>query len=109
MKPTGDGGNAVLVTHGYTSSHHAAGRHAANGGQLGRWDGLIGPAKAIDTDRLFVVASNMLGSSYGSTNAASPNPHSGRPYGADFPPITVRDIRGGSANSRQRGSRARAK
>ena len=87
-----DGKNAVLITHGYTSSHHAAGRHPANGGQPGWWDGLIGPGKAIDTDRLFVVASNMLGSSYGSTNGASPNPRTGRPYGADFPHITVRDI-----------------
>jgi homoserine O-acetyltransferase len=87
-----DGRNAVLVTHGYTSSHHAAGRNPANGNQPGWWDGLIGPKKAIDTDRLFVVASNMLGSSYGSTNGASRNPHSGRPYGPDFPAITVRDI-----------------
>ena len=87
-----DGRNAVLVTHGYTSSHHAAGRNPANGNQPGWWDGLIGPDKAIDTDRLFVVASNMLGSSYGSTNGATPNPHTGKPYGADFPGITVRDI-----------------
>jgi homoserine O-acetyltransferase/O-succinyltransferase len=89
-----DGRNAVLVTHGYTSSHHAAGRNPANGSQPGWWDGLIGAGKAIDTDRLFVVASNMLGSSYGSTNGASRNPHSGRPYGPDFPAITVRDIVG---------------
>ena len=66
-----DGRNAGLVTHGYTSSHHAAGRNPANGNQPGWWDGLIGPGKAIDTDRLYVVASNMLGSSYGSTNGAS--------------------------------------
>jgi homoserine O-acetyltransferase len=87
-----DGRNAVLVTHGYTSSHHAAGRNPANGNQPGWWDGLIGPGKAIDTDRLFVVASNMLGSSFGSTNGASLNPMTGRLYGPDFPPITVRDI-----------------
>ncbi len=87
-----DGRNAVLVTHGYTSSHHAAGRNPANGNQPGWWDGLIGPKKAIDTDRLFVVASNMLGSSYGSTNGASPDPRTGEPYGPDFPAITVRDI-----------------
>jgi homoserine O-acetyltransferase/O-succinyltransferase len=89
-----DGRNAVLVTHGYTSSHHAAGRNPANGNQPGWWDGLIGPGKAIDTDRLFVVASNMLGSSYGSTNGASQNPRTGKPYGFDFPAITVRDIVG---------------
>jgi len=87
-----DGRNAVLVTHGYTSSHHAAGRSPANGDLPGWWDGLIGPGKAIDTDRLFVVCSNMLGSSSGSTNGASLNPRTGKPYGPDFPAITVRDI-----------------
>jgi homoserine O-acetyltransferase len=87
-----DGRNAVLVTHGYTSSHHAAGRSPANGNLPGWWDGLIGPGKAIDTDRLFVVSSNMLGSSFGSTNGASLNPRTGKPYGPDFPAITVRDI-----------------
>jgi homoserine O-acetyltransferase/O-succinyltransferase len=86
------GRNAVLITHGYTGSHHAAGRNPVNGNQPGSWDGLIGPGKAIDTDKLFVVASNMLGSSYGSTNAASTNPATGEPYGPDFPAITVRDI-----------------
>ncbi|HWB48735.1 MAG TPA: alpha/beta fold hydrolase [Stellaceae bacterium] len=87
-----DGRNAVLVTHGFTGSHRAAGRNPANGGQPGSWDGLIGPGKAIDTDRLFIVSSNMLGSSFGSTNAASPDPRTGRPYGPDFPHITIRDI-----------------
>ena len=86
------GRNAVLITHGYTSSHHAAGRNPANGNLPGWWDGLIGPGKAIDTDRLFVVSSNMLGSSSGSTNGASIDPQTGRPYGPDFPAITVRDI-----------------
>src|SRR5437764_7269054 len=87
-----DGRNAVLITHGYTGSHHAAGRNPSNGNQPGTWDGLIGPGKPIDTDKLFVVASNMLGSSYGSTNAASIDPAVGQPYGPDFPTITVRDI-----------------
>lgn len=86
------GRNAVLVTHGFTGSHHAAGRNPANGGQPGSWDGLIGPGKPIDTDRLFVVSSNMLGSSYGSTNAASTDPATGKPYGPDFPAITIADI-----------------
>ncbi len=90
----GDGRNAVLVTHGYTSSHHAAGRNPANGNQPGWWDGLIGPGKAIETDRLYVVASNMLGSSYGSTNGASIDPDTGKLYGSNFPAITVRDIVG---------------
>jgi len=87
-----NGRNAVLITHGYTSSHHAAGRNPANGNLPGWWDGLIGPGKAIDTDKLFVVSSNMLGSSFGSTNGASVNPRTGKPYGPDFPAITVRDI-----------------
>jgi homoserine O-acetyltransferase len=87
-----DGRNAVLVTHGFTGSHHFAGRNPANGNQPGSWEGLIGPGKAIDTDKLFVVASNMLGSSFGSTNAASRNPKTGEPYGPDFPNLTIRDI-----------------
>src|SRR5579883_1337062 len=86
------GRNAVLLTHGYTGSHHFAGRNPANNNQPGSWDGLVGPGKAIDTDRLFVVASNMLGSSFGSTNGASLNPATGEPYGPDFPAIAVRDI-----------------
>src|SRR5205085_7902583 len=87
-----DGRNAVLIAHGYTSSHHAAGYNPANGNNPGWWNGLIGPGKAIDTDRLFVVASNMLGSSFGSTNGASLNPATGKPYGPDFPAIAVADI-----------------
>jgi homoserine O-acetyltransferase len=87
-----NGRNAVLITHGFTGSHRAAGQNPANGGQPGSWDGLIGPGKAIDTDKLFVVSSNMLGSSFGSTNAASRNPKTGEPYGPDFPNITIRDI-----------------
>ncbi|HSI01352.1 MAG TPA: alpha/beta fold hydrolase, partial [Reyranella sp.] len=86
-----DGRNAVLLTHGFTSSHHMAGRVTANGAE-GSWDGLVGPGKAIDTDRLFVVSSNMLGSSYGSTSPAHNNPTTGKPYGPDFPDITLVDI-----------------
>ena len=94
-----DGRNAVLITHGYTSSHHAAGRYGATGaprglkaGDTGSWDKLIGPGKAIDTDKLYVIASNMLGSSYGSTSPRSSNPKTGKPYGPDFPRIVVADI-----------------
>ena len=69
-----DGRNAILVAHGYTNNHHAAGRYAEADPQPGWWDGVIGPGKAIDTNHFFVVSSNMLGSSYGSTNPSSPNP-----------------------------------
>ena len=84
------GRNAILVTHGYTSSQHAAGLDA--NGLPGWWDGLIGPGRAIDTDKYFVVSSNMLGSSYGSTAPASINPKTGKPYGPDFPDYTLVDI-----------------
>lgn len=89
-----DGRNAVLVTHGFTSSQHAAGRHSPTDEAPGWWDGLIGPGKAIDTGRFFVIASNMLGSSYGSTAPASVDPRTNRRYGPDFPDITLGDIVG---------------
>ncbi len=87
-----DGRNAILITHGFTSSHHAAGKYAPTDPTTGRWDGLIGPGKTIDTNRYFVASSNMLGSSYGSTAPASINPATGKPYGPDFPTITLGDI-----------------
>ena len=87
-----DGRNAILITHGFTSSHHAAGKYAPTDPAPGFWDGLIGPGKAIDTNRYFVVSSNMLGSSYGSTAPASVNPVTGKRYGPDFPTITLGDI-----------------
>ena len=89
-----DGRNAILVSHGFTSNHHAAGKYAVTDQVAGWWDGLIGPGKAIDSDRYFVVSSNMLGSSFGSTAPASTNPKTGKPYGPDFPDITLRDIVG---------------
>lgn len=79
------GNNAVLVCHGYTNNQHAA-------GDGGWFAGLIGPGKAVDTDRYFVVAANMLGSAYGSSGPASINPDTGKPYGLDFPDITVGDM-----------------
>jgi homoserine O-acetyltransferase len=82
------------VTHGFTSNHHAAGKYAVTDQTVGWWDGLIGPGKALDTDRYFVVSSNMLGSSYGSTAPATRNPKTGKPYGPDFLDITLRDIIG---------------
>jgi homoserine O-acetyltransferase len=85
-----DGRNAVLVLHGYTTgpSMLDAGANVAEGS----WSDLVGPGKAIDTDRYFVICPNMLGSSYGSTGPASIDPATGRHYGADFPRIGVADI-----------------
>ncbi|MCB2003227.1 MAG: alpha/beta fold hydrolase [Burkholderiaceae bacterium] len=85
-----DGRNAVLLTHGYTSSHLFA--DGGEGSSEGSWASLVGPGRAIDTDRYFVVSSNMLGSAFGSTGPRSIDPRSGREYGPDFPAITLRDI-----------------
>ncbi|HVZ08725.1 homoserine O-acetyltransferase family protein [Rhodopila sp.] len=85
-----DGRNAVLVTHGYTSGPQMI--EPGAGSSEGAWSTLVGPGAPIDTDRTFVVSSNMLGSSYGSTNAASIDPRTGKPYGSAFPAITVQDI-----------------
>jgi homoserine O-acetyltransferase len=87
-----DGANAVLITHGFTGSQRAAGAPTGDNPAGGWWDRLIGPGKAIDTDRYFVIASNMLGSSYGSTGPGSIDPATGKPYGPTFPDITLRDI-----------------
>lgn len=89
--PAPDRANTVLLTHGYTSNHHMVGPTGATLAE-GLWNSLVGPGKAINTDRLFVVSSNMLGSSYGSTGPAQQNPVTGRPYGPDFPDITLVDI-----------------
>jgi homoserine O-acetyltransferase len=83
--------NAVLLTHGYTSSHHMVGREWSTMAE-GLWTTLVGPGRAVDTDRLFVVSSNMLGSSYGSTGPAHRDPATGQPYGPDFPDISFVDI-----------------
>lgn len=86
-----DGRNVILLTHGYTSNHHMVGRQGSTLAE-GLWDSLVGPGKAVDTDRWFVVSSNMLGSSYGSTGPADIDPETGRHYGPDFPDITLIDI-----------------
>jgi len=82
--------NAVLVTHGNTSGPHMIDPGGSTG--EGSWNTLVGPGRAVDTDRFFAICPNMLGSSYGSTNARSINTKTGRRYGPDFPDITVRDI-----------------
>src|SRR5260370_28674188 len=90
------GRNAVLLAHGFTSSHHAAGRYASGKAprgvfehEPGWWEALVGPGRAIDTDRLFAVSSHMPGSSYGSTHPASPDPSPGTPHWPGFPPLPL--------------------
>jgi homoserine O-acetyltransferase len=85
-----DRNNVVLVTHGYTSGPQMIDPDASTG--EGSWNALVGPGRAVDTNRYFAVAANMLGSSYGSTNAASFDPKTGRRYGPRFPDIAVSDI-----------------
>src|SRR5947209_1863470 len=83
--------NAVLVCHALNASHHVAGYYAEDPSSVGWWDNLVGPGKALDTDRFFVVGSNYIGSCFGSTGPASSNPATGKPWGADFPVVTVED------------------
>lgn len=102
--------NVVLVCHALSGDAHAAGvartpraasardgfgteeRDAGRSRDLGWWDGMIGPGKAFDTDRFFVVSTNLLGGCGGTTGPSSVNPDTGRPYGGDFPVITVADM-----------------
>ncbi len=84
-------GNAVLVCHALNASHHVAGYYADDPDNIGWWDNMIGPGKPVDTDRFFVVGVNNIGSCFGSTGPQSINPSTGKPYGADFPLVTVED------------------
>jgi homoserine O-acetyltransferase len=84
--------NAVLIVHALSGSAHAAGYHRESDAKPGWWDDCIGPGKAFDTDRFFVICSNVLGSCYGSTGPSSVNPATGKPYGLSFPVVTVGDM-----------------
>jgi homoserine O-acetyltransferase len=102
--------NVILVCHALSGDAHAAGvsrtapaegtrdgfaaeeRDGVAAKALGWWDGMIGPGKAFDTDRFFVVSTNLLGGCRGTTGPSSPDPATGRPYGAGFPVITVPDM-----------------
>ena len=84
--------NAILVCHAWTGDAHAAGRHSEEDRKPGWWDDMIGPGKVIDTDRYFVVCSNVIGSCKGSTGPTSVNPRTGKPYNLAFPVLMVRDM-----------------
>ena len=86
-----DRSNAILVCHALSGDHHAAGYHSADDQKPGWWETCIGPGKPIDTNRFFVVSLNNLGGCAGSTGPVSTNPDTGKPYGPDFPVVTVRD------------------
>ena len=83
--------NAVLICHALSSHHHAAGYHSLDDKKPGWWDTCIGPGKAIDTNHFFVVCSNNIGGCHGSTGPTSINPQTAKPWGSDFPIITVKD------------------
>ena len=83
--------NAVLICHALSGNHHAAGYHSMEDRKPGWWETCIGPGKPIDTDHFHVVSLNNLGGCHGSTGPMSINPETGKPYGPDFPIVTVRD------------------
>lgn len=83
--------NAVLVCHALNASHHVAGTYEGVAKSEGWWDNLVGPGKPLDTNRFFVIGVNNPGSCFGSTGPMHTNPSTGRPYGADFPVLTVED------------------
>ncbi|WDZ96310.1 homoserine O-acetyltransferase [Herbaspirillum sp. WKF16] len=86
-----DKSNAVLVCHALNASHHVAGVYAGEPDNVGWWDNMVGPGKSLDTDKFFVIGVNNLGSCFGSTGPMHANPATGKPYGADFPVVTVED------------------
>lgn len=83
--------NALLICHALSSDQHAAGYHDAQDRKPGWWDNCIGPGKPFDTDRFFIVCPNNLGGCKGSSGPVAENPATGKPYGADFPIVTVHD------------------
>ncbi len=87
-----DRSNAILILHALSGSAHAAGCHSPQDRHPGWWDNYIGPGKAFDTKRYFVICSNVIGGCSGSTGPSSINPETGKPYALDFPVITIQDM-----------------
>jgi homoserine O-acetyltransferase len=84
--------NAILVLHALSGDSHAAGYHSTEDEKPGWWDSMVGPGKGIDTDKYFVVCSNIIGSCMGSTGPCSINPKTVHPYGLEFPVVTIGDM-----------------
>ena len=83
--------NAVLVCHALTGDQHVASEHPVTRKQ-GWWETMVGPGKPVDTDRYFVICPNVVGACMGTTGPSSTNPETGKPWGLDFPVITIRDM-----------------
>ena len=83
--------NAVLVCHALTGDQHVANTHPLTG-KAGWWQTMVGPGKPVDTDRYFVICSNVIGGCLGTTGPASTNPATGKPYGLEMPMVTIRDM-----------------
>jgi len=90
LNETGD--NVVLICHALSGNAHVAGKNSASDKKVGWWDIMVGPGKGIDTDKYFVICSNILGGCSGTTGPASINPATKKPYGLDFPMITIGDM-----------------
>lgn len=86
-----DKSNAVLICHALSGTHHVAGKHSEDDKYPGWWDNLVGPNKPLDTNHFFVIGVNNLGGCHGSTGAASIDPATDRPWGSQFPVLTVED------------------
>ena len=87
-----DRSNAVLICHALSGDAHVAGFHSADDRKPGWWDDMVGPGKGFDTNQYFVICSNVIGGCMGSTGPSSVNPATGKPYGRDFPLITIGDM-----------------
>ena len=91
-EPNAARSNAILICHALSGDAHAAGIHDPHDTRVGWWDSMIGPGKAFDTDRYWVICANVIGGCKGSTGPNSTNPETGQPFGSDFPLITIGDM-----------------
>jgi homoserine O-acetyltransferase len=86
-----NGSNGILICHALSGDHHVAGYHSQSDKKSGWWESCVGPGKPLDTNRFFIVCCNNLGGCSGSTGPVSINPETGKPYGPEFPVVTVKD------------------